>query len=1509
MAVAAVAVPAIANADIQVFLDAYYSDGLLTYSIELVDAAEGESYYTTVYENGNLVYKEQILDNRQSNSIPGLNGSLNHTVEVRAGELSLLVLKSVEIHGIPVWAELLTAEPSYDSIYFSVYLHGNDETAYVAVYDAATGDAIYQSSLTTGRLTETVTGLDDAHTYTIGIASETDSYLTADVTTLSPSVEIDHVTATENSIDYGVTIQGIQKPTSLRLYDPETSSDVYSTSLVNGYNEGTISDLSSNHTYILSVSSETSTYYSGEVTTLGSDVNLDSVTSVQNTIEYSVTVSGTITDAVLDLTDTETSTSVYSVALEQGINTAVITDLQYGHSYVLSASSGTKTYFTQEVATEGQALTIELESLTAEENTVSYSVLVTGNGAIATASLYSSDGGTVYSVDLSEGSNTATITDLEYDHEYTFVVSSGEEVFVSESVTTEEEIIPTTVTVDYIRAFGDTYQYRIIVEGNTDNPVLKATNGEEFVYATAALTVGVNEGSLEGENLGYHLECLVSIEGSETYYSEWIYTQEIYNYELTQDNKTIQYTVSIFSEWEDCEIFVIDDEDYTSEPAQLSDAFKFPAEDVVTSGTLDYDWILYGHSYTFGVLLNGGDVSSYGHVTMNYAEIEVTSSTGDGITCQVTIGIDDYQNATIALLDEGLEEPIQTMDATGLTGSYTFTEGVFGLHTYYVGVYYMDDLAEHVETTTTGEVTEVTVNVPPYANGNVIHYDFTVTGNSDDPWIFVSLDDDTVYSVSLLDSPSGTASSAQIDYNTTYTVKVLGENDHEYFNQTVTTDPFATATIEVTGQDIVVSFDWASTVTASDLTSLSLAVTRENTTVVAGPYSVSLSTDNYPITDLGFEQTYYVALVSTSDDYYIWEEFQTDEEVPYSIAWTDGYPTADGDSISYSFNITGNSGTLTLIITDDYDEKVYTETLSATTYSGRATELYPNTRYTVTVVDRLEVNISTGDFATVGVVTTINTVQANITFNITDYAGSTIGLYATNDCVDDDLIGDLITVGEGENEKTLYRDGLSVGTNYCIGLKTGGSLMMSKEVTTDAPVTATHFGLVTSGGEVSLSYEVEFNLEVSGTLKLMENDAVKDSAEITYDPDDPVVGTFDSWQRGHSYTLVFDTGTESYEIGDLEIPNYVTSFSAIPGPASISYEITVAASEDIQDGSLSVYLLEQGSGPGEYEIVESKTLNIGENSGSFTEVSLQSYHVVVNDTDLDEPSPFRYDGVSVTVSEKATPEIVAPTVLSNLVYTGEAQNLIAAGSNTTPGEFTYSTTESGTYTTAVPTGTIVGTYSVWYKFTPSNTSIYNSIDATLVADDISIGKANDSWSTTAGSASKTYGQPVQTSGTLKSGLTPTFSYYSDSGREYEYTISQLNALSAGSTVYVKVTTEGDENYNAFEDRTIEFTVKDVVTYSSRIDLNTKSDGTIQLNSSITINASNYSAFTCEIYDSADVYVRTAERFDVIFNVIIPNINYDSTYKVYIKESNKVVSSKIIIIPADTSNKPYWQDMS
>ena len=71
--------------------------------------------------------------------------------------------------------------------------------------------------------------------------------------------------------------------------------------------------------------------------------------------------------------------------------------------------------------------------------------------------------------------------------------------------------------------------------------------------------------------------------------------------------------------------------------------------------------------------------------------------------------------------------------------------------------------------------------------------------------------------------------------------------------------------------------------------------------------------------------------------------------------------------------------------------------------------------------------------------------------------------------------------------------------------------------------------------------------------------------------------------------------------------------------------------------------------------------------------------------------------VTVEKASIGASRITPPTAQENLIYTGQEQALITAGSVTSGGTMQYSLTENGTYSQDIPTGTDAGAYTVWYR--------------------------------------------------------------------------------------------------------------------------------------------------------------------------------------------------------------------
>ena len=124
------------------------------------------------------------------------------------------------------------------------------------------------------------------------------------------------------------------------------------------------------------------------------------------------------------------------------------------------------------------------------------------------------------------------------------------------------------------------------------------------------------------------------------------------------------------------------------------------------------------------------------------------------------------------------------------------------------------------------------------------------------------------------------------------------------------------------------------------------------------------------------------------------------------------------------------------------------------------------------------------------------------------------------------------------------------------------------------------------------------------------------------------------------------------------------------------------------------------------------------------------YSMFSNGEVVSRANSYKYYGFSVRCVREMS-DVILPTY-SSLTYTGSAQDLVTPGTSEY-GTFTYSTTQNGTYSTAVPQGTDAGNYTVWYKFTGD--ANHADIQATEITG-VHIAQAAGSLSYTAAIVSK-----------------------------------------------------------------------------------------------------------------------------------------------------------------------------
>lgn len=158
----------------------------------------------------------------------------------------------------------------------------------------------------------------------------------------------------------------------------------------------------------------------------------------------------------------------------------------------------------------------------------------------------------------------------------------------------------------------------------------------------------------------------------------------------------------------------------------------------------------------------------------------------------------------------------------------------------------------------------------------------------------------------------------------------------------------------------------------------------------------------------------------------------------------------------------------------------------------------------------------------------------------------------------------------------------------------------------------------------------------------------------------------------------------------------------------------------------------------------------------------------------------------------------APSAVDGLTYTGKAQALVTAG-KATGGTMQYSLSETGTYSTTIPTSTNVGSYTVWYKVVGDE----NHNDTTAQSVTATIAKAAAKVTKVPAANTLTYNgeaQALVTAGEAEGGTMQ----YSTDGSSYSADIP--TGTNAGSySIWYKVV--GDANHSDTDPVQVEVTIK------------------------------------------------------------------------------------------------------
>ena len=191
---------------------------------------------------------------------------------------------------------------------------------------------------------------------------------------------------------------------------------------------------------------------------------------------------------------------------------------------------------------------------------------------------------------------------------------------------------------------------------------------------------------------------------------------------------------------------------------------------------------------------------------------------------------------------------------------------------------------------------------------------------------------------------------------------------------------------------------------------------------------------------------------------------------------------------------------------------------------------------------------------------------------------------------------------------------------------------------------------------------------------------------------------------------------------------------------------------------------------------------------------------------------YTVSGSKTFTISKVTPTVTAPTA-NDLTYTGDNQALVTAGS-TNWGTMQYSTTQTGTYSTTIPTGKDAGNYEVWYKVIGDS----NINDIAAVKVTITIKKANPTYTAPTAKTGLVYNTSAQAllNGGSASGGTL---QYSSNNSTWSTTIPTGTNAST-YTSYWRIV--GDSNHNDKASASINTTISPKTVNSPTITLSPSS---------------------------------------------------------------------------------------
>ena len=196
----------------------------------------------------------------------------------------------------------------------------------------------------------------------------------------------------------------------------EGATVVYEKEIVDGYQTGIVQGLDGTKDHRVEVRTGLVPLYAVDSAVIpGQDtpfepVEVNSLSASLNTIEYDVTLKTGSGNVTMGVYPAEGEAAVFTKVLTEGANTGTVTDLLYGHEYVVKFFDENKTYIIKAVTTDKMDSDIVIIGITGLTYTSAEKALVTKTGNNEQTVQYSIDGGANWATTIPEFTDAGEYT-------------------------------------------------------------------------------------------------------------------------------------------------------------------------------------------------------------------------------------------------------------------------------------------------------------------------------------------------------------------------------------------------------------------------------------------------------------------------------------------------------------------------------------------------------------------------------------------------------------------------------------------------------------------------------------------------------------------------------------------------------------------------------------------------------------------------------------------------------------------------------------------------------------------------------------------------------------------------------------------------------------------------------------------------------------------------------------------------------------------------------------------